>query len=426
MASRPSVFLYSTFIFLYGYLVTVYGQATVHVYCDDFGGISHSNGAGWTVDADRFSSGFWSTLITAVITDISSSTIIRATCIDGAHTGGFVGQVTYLGQQYYTTNPLSSGLWRVTSAQTGSTSSLTYETRSCCSEINSNAYFVWNGQNSDTITFDLHFSDIIPSPQPTSPPTPRPTAANPTPTPTTGIPTTSPPTTAAPTTAQPTTAAPTTAAPTTTTKFNEAEVRDYTTEAPNSDENEDEMDAPPSQDDQGSELSLGTEMYVVVSVAVFVLCCLSFICICLLYKYTKQRKEMMTEPEEIHRLPSTEVIQEAVAYSYNAGESAQKEPQPVMQSNAVAQVNMSVHLNRIDSASVDHDKTDTEDALCDNAEGENDQQDGELRMDSMVTRGGSAIVEMKKDCTDCGLKKDGKVFDEDGLFYCWECWKAYQ
>eukprot|EP01083_Nonionella_stella_P176709 618982_1 len=53
-------------------------------------------------------------------------------------------------------------------------------------------------------------------------------------------------------------------------------------------------------------------------------------------------------------------------------------------------------------------------------------QDGGLDMitmrasKTMGTRGNTLM------CTDCGLKKEGKIFEEDGLFYCWECWKQYE
>merc|ERR1712154_98832 len=48
----------------------------------------------------------------------------------------------------------------------------------------------------------------------------------------------------------------------------------------------------------------------------------------------------------------------------------------------------------------------------------------------------SIAIELPKDseslilktmqCTDCGLSKQGKVYESDGCFYCLECWAEYE
>eukprot|EP01084_Bolivina_argentea_P046468 85593_1 len=129
------------------------------------------------------SSGSWNTLMTATITGVSASTIIRIVCQDGGHTGGFMGQVTYSGQQYYTKNPISSSLWTVTAASAGGIAITMYSLKDAhpwggtSTLINSNAYWVWNNNGGNSMTFDLKMSDIIlaPTPQPTPKPTPKPT-----------------------------------------------------------------------------------------------------------------------------------------------------------------------------------------------------------------------------------------------------------
>eukprot|EP01083_Nonionella_stella_P001272 3703_1 len=180
MASSTAVSLTTTALVFCLHITSIQcAQVTVKAFCDDNGDIFHSNGGGFILDASR-QTGSWDEPITAVIS-VSSSTVVRVICTDTVHTGGFGAHVNYLGATYYTTNPTHAGFWTVTSASIGSTSSLTYEKRDVAYMRAADAYFIWNGQDGDTMAFDLQISRLPtpkPTPQPTPDPTSRPTDPN--------------------------------------------------------------------------------------------------------------------------------------------------------------------------------------------------------------------------------------------------------
>eukprot|EP01083_Nonionella_stella_P287187 977477_1 len=175
MASQSSLYC-STCIVLYLRIAFIAGMdATVTMYCDDYGKLLHSYdyGGEWVLDAQNS----WAEPATAVIRDATATTVIRALCTDNVHNGGFIAQVTYGGTSYYTTNPITAGYWRIVSAESGLTAPLNYGRRACCWDIDSNAWVVWNNIDADTVTFEFRMNRIIglPTKQPTPEPTPNPT-----------------------------------------------------------------------------------------------------------------------------------------------------------------------------------------------------------------------------------------------------------
>eukprot|EP01083_Nonionella_stella_P263243 894444_1 len=110
MASQSSLYCSTSIVRIIVYLRISFIEAmdaTVTMYCDDYGKLLHSYGGEWVLDAQNS----WAEPATAVIRDATSTTVIRALCTDDAHNGGFIAQVTYGGTSYYTTNPITAGYW---------------------------------------------------------------------------------------------------------------------------------------------------------------------------------------------------------------------------------------------------------------------------------------------------------------------------
>eukprot|EP01083_Nonionella_stella_P154575 498282_1 len=483
-----SLFFWSTILFFYAHLVSVESQVSVHVYCDNFGQILHSHGAGFIVDADR-PDGSWGTMLSATITGVSSSTIIKVMCQDGGHTGGFMGQVTYSGQQYYTKNPISSSLWTVTAASAGGTAITMYKLKDTSpwsgtsTLINSNAYWIWNSNGGNSMTFELKMSDILstPTPQPTPKPTPKPTTPEPTPKPTpkpttrdpttaepttaeptTADPTTADPTTAEPTTSRPTTAEPTTAEPTAPTPrptYNEAQVKDATTaDSPENTPDKDPLVNDPHEAGSSGEI----ELEMIVAMMLGVVLCLTCLCAFLAWKFLQQKKAKQAEMN----LGSAEM--QSNATNPESGPSYVGEGGVSNEVNAAAgatNVLGATHaidvggMNRdvlkvqelplpqelppppgfqgtVGGLAMDKEDRDDSDDLYDNDDDDDDAaaygQDGGVTQgdngvgDGNCVQNNGFVEDEQRCCSDCGLKKPGKVFDTDGSFYCMDCWTYYE
>eukprot|EP01083_Nonionella_stella_P023952 66272_1 len=228
------------------------------------------------------------------------------------------------------------------------------------------------------------------------------------------------------TTAQPTTTSTleptkTTAQPTTTTtQQNDAEVEDDTTTVPPNDDDEqsdDEMD-----ESQGQNMEM---TYIIVATTV-VLCCLVLVCVFLNFLFWKLYARQKKEVAVLDEMPDTEVVEEAVASSYN---DADEESAAVGSQQTGMQGMQSVatwNVNTIDNV---QSNTEGNDSCDDVADG-----DGLHMVTAGAVAGHTHIVEAPKKesenalvCTDCGLKKVEKYLIKiDGLFYCWECWKVYE
>merc|ERR1719228_3087268 len=89
--------------------------------------------------------------------------------------------MSYNGQQYSTTNPLSNGHWKLVSASDGDTA-LVYHEKTysrwgiSTADIASDAFWVWNQGTHNTLVFEFDFGSVItPTADPTSDPTFTPT-----------------------------------------------------------------------------------------------------------------------------------------------------------------------------------------------------------------------------------------------------------
>eukprot|EP01083_Nonionella_stella_P291873 992957_1 len=42
-----------------------------------------------------------------------------------------------------------------------------------------------------------------------------------------------------------------------------------------------------------------------------------------------------------------------------------------------------------------------------------------------TSTGGRGAGGTRQKCDDCVAVKNGKIYEDDGLFYCWQCWEKY-
>eukprot|EP01083_Nonionella_stella_P069465 185192_1 len=99
--------------------------------------------------------------------DITPSTIIQFECVDAGSVGGFIANVNYKNIDYYTTNPFDASLFEIISSSDGITSPLAYTANGASpwgsttsTTIPANAYWVWNGQSYNTMEFHFSFATL--------------------------------------------------------------------------------------------------------------------------------------------------------------------------------------------------------------------------------------------------------------------------
>lgn len=112
----------------------------------------------------------WPTTLVEDIPDVDDDTILRVECIDHGGIGGFIGSVEFpVGEDIYsTTNPLSSGNWKLTDSSDGWLFGLVYRERGGWpwyldnrpSSVAPDAWWVWNGKTDNTMTYDFDFGTL--------------------------------------------------------------------------------------------------------------------------------------------------------------------------------------------------------------------------------------------------------------------------
>ena len=128
-----------------------------------------------------FWGGTWKQQVAVAIDDIDANTVLRYEAIDKGVIGGFMATVYYAGGVYVTTNPITDGNFET------STTNLNYKSyyysghwdlsnnQHRSPNMSSDAFWIWNGQTRNTITFYFDFADIActtqsPTPEPSDPP----------------------------------------------------------------------------------------------------------------------------------------------------------------------------------------------------------------------------------------------------------------
>eukprot|EP01083_Nonionella_stella_P041759 113088_1 len=116
--------------------------------------------------------------------DITPSTVIKFSCKDGGGFGGFIANINYDSIDYVTTNPINASPYEFISASDGSTA-LVYTlngggTWGDMTYVPDVAYWIWNDQSYNNITFHFNFAQLITG-APTGSPTEGPTKSTITP-----------------------------------------------------------------------------------------------------------------------------------------------------------------------------------------------------------------------------------------------------
>jgi len=144
-------------------------DAIVEFHCDDSAVLSVSQDGGSTIASTRTHNG-WNYPARQRGVGVTCNTVVTVACEDtgsaanGVHTGGFIADVIYDGQHYYTTLFMANSNWEVS---TSSTSRLEYTQltgfpwRISANHFPGDAYWVWNGQTMNTMTFVFDFGNIL-------------------------------------------------------------------------------------------------------------------------------------------------------------------------------------------------------------------------------------------------------------------------
>eukprot|EP01083_Nonionella_stella_P008499 24536_1 len=104
----------------------------------------------------------WNDQLTYVVKSVSDSTVLRFDCANLGGAGGFIATVTYKGITYWTTNPITDGVFTTTDT----TNPLTYTVKKgspwnlASNSIASDAHWIWNGQTDGTMRFELNVASL--------------------------------------------------------------------------------------------------------------------------------------------------------------------------------------------------------------------------------------------------------------------------
>jgi len=142
-------------------------SAKLALHCDNVGTtyISWDGRATWT-NVGTVSE--WEEVFEVNLTDVTSSTVIRAQCVDAGYVGAFIATLECEGLNYSTTHPLGAGYWRVLNSSDGVTSPLVYNEKTSApwnqhsDGIARDAHWVWNENTFNTMWFEFSFQPITP------------------------------------------------------------------------------------------------------------------------------------------------------------------------------------------------------------------------------------------------------------------------
>eukprot|EP01083_Nonionella_stella_P279257 950033_1 len=150
-------------------LFTASESADAIVYChmDNYGTItvSHDDGASYTEVGSESS---WPRELSVTIPDVTASTIIQFTVVDVGVVGGFIANVAFEGIDYPTSDPISSNYYELVSASDGDYELIytangngAWGAHALGGNVPSDAYWVWNKQTDNSLTFDFRFDIIV-------------------------------------------------------------------------------------------------------------------------------------------------------------------------------------------------------------------------------------------------------------------------
>eukprot|EP01084_Bolivina_argentea_P043487 80133_1 len=142
------------------------GDAIVYCHMDNSGtiAVSYDDGASYT---EVGSENHWPSELSVTIPDVTASTIIQFTVVDGGGVGGFIANIEYEGTNYLTTDRASS-LYELVQASDGDFNEKftkngngAWGSNALGGNIPSNAYWVWNSGVHNTLVFTFSFDDLI-------------------------------------------------------------------------------------------------------------------------------------------------------------------------------------------------------------------------------------------------------------------------
>ena len=140
--------------------------ASLAFHCDNVGTVylSHDGKESWS---NVGSISHWPTPFMYEVTNISTDTVLRVSCLGTGSNEGFIATMQYGLRNYSTTNPLNDSFWRLINSTDGVTSPLVYSSKTASPwristpEIASDAYWVWNRNTVNTMLFEFAFDALI-------------------------------------------------------------------------------------------------------------------------------------------------------------------------------------------------------------------------------------------------------------------------
>eukprot|EP01083_Nonionella_stella_P317798 1158760_1 len=236
--------------------------------------------------------------------------------------------------------------------------------------------------------------------------------------------------------------------PPTKARVREAEVADDTTASPKRDVEDDSMET----DKNKNEIILNmSKEIVIITLILFICSCL--VCLCLLYKNFRIKRKAQDAIDALERIETNAHAGESHANTQDPPHVHAKEgPHTAIRlqsvSDVVADVNQVPRDRRDSEASEDslYDKdaeqptaqtpyasnstvprVHTPDPFPMTRQDSDESEDSSLHLyDKNAKQTATQASDCsKRACNDCGLMKEGKVFQDDGMFYCNQCWQSY-
>jgi len=155
-------------------------SADVYGFCVDSStwSVSYDGGISYTEMYPNGDTDGWSSLTEFSIGPITAETQLIVNCTHSGtrmldYNGLFIASITFEGEDYFTSDPLSDSLWQCTGSSTGGDTEITvycpktgFAGDQCLDwnpnvdEINEDADWWWNDENENTLTFAFDFGDI--------------------------------------------------------------------------------------------------------------------------------------------------------------------------------------------------------------------------------------------------------------------------
>eukprot|EP01083_Nonionella_stella_P176392 617001_1 len=161
--------VHNTLVFTFSFddLISQLPSALVATHIDNSGvlSVSYDDGATWAAIG---STSNWQNELVVEVDDVTDATIIRFACSDVGVVGGFIANVAFEGIDYPTSDPISSNYYELVSASDGDYELIytangngAWGAHALGGNVPSDAYWVWNKQTDNSLTFDFRFDIIV-------------------------------------------------------------------------------------------------------------------------------------------------------------------------------------------------------------------------------------------------------------------------